>query len=63
MQMFFENWVSPFHSINTSFPEKRDLPKSLLTLYQSSEKKWIGIAPFASSFGKNVPLGLDATGH
>ena len=40
------------------FTEKRDLPKSLLTLYQSSEKKWIGIAPYAAHSGKTYPLDL-----
>ena len=40
------------------FPEKIDLPMSLLPLYQRSEKKWIGIAPYAAHSGKKYPLDL-----
>ena len=40
------------------FPEKNELPLSLLPLYQASEKKWIGIAPFAAHVGKMYPLDL-----
>ena len=40
------------------FPEKNELPLSLLPLYQASEKKWIGIAPFAAHAGKMYPLDL-----
>jgi len=40
------------------FPEKNELPPSLLPLYQASEKKWIGIAPFAAHAGKMYPLDL-----
>ena len=40
------------------FPEKNELPPSLLPLYQASEKKWIGIAPFAAHPGKMYPLDL-----
>ena len=40
------------------FPEKKELPNRLLTLYQSSEKKWIGIAPFSAHQGKMYPLDL-----
>ena len=40
------------------FPLKKELPKSLLPIYHSSEKKWIGIAPFATHLGKLYPLDL-----
>ena len=40
------------------FPEKNKLPQSLYPLYQTSEKKWIGIAPFAAHVGKMYPLDL-----
>ena len=40
------------------FPEKNELPLSLLLRYQTSEKKWIGIAPFAAHPGKMYPLDL-----
>ena len=40
------------------FPNKRELPESILPLYQTNEKKWIGIAPFASHRGKMYPLDL-----
>lgn len=40
------------------FPEKKGLPKTLLPLHQSSEKKWIGMAPFAAHSGKMYPLDL-----
>ena len=40
------------------FPEKRELPQSILHLYQTDEKKWIGIAPFAGHIGKMYPLDL-----
>lgn len=40
------------------FPEKNKLPSSLLPLFQASEKKWIGIAPFAAHVGKMYPLDL-----
>jgi ADP-heptose:LPS heptosyltransferase len=40
------------------FPEKKGLPQSIASLYGSSEKKWIGIAPFATHLGKMYPLDL-----
>lgn len=40
------------------FPQKKELPNHLQPLYQSSEKKWIGIAPFATHQGKMYPLDL-----
>jgi ADP-heptose:LPS heptosyltransferase len=40
------------------FPKKNELPLSLLSRYQTSEKKWIGIAPFAAHTGKMYPLDL-----
>lgn len=40
------------------FPLKKELPKPLLTIFHSSEKKWIGIAPFATHLGKMYPFDL-----
>lgn len=40
------------------FPEKNQIPEQLLPLFNSSEKKWIGIAPFAAHSGKMYPLDL-----
>ena len=40
------------------FPEKTELPPHLYPLYQTSERKWIGIAPFAAHPGKIYPLDL-----
>ena len=40
------------------FPEKKELPTSLLPLFQTSERKWIGISPFAAHPGKMYPLDL-----
>ena len=40
------------------FPEKRELHERLLPLYQTNDKKWIGIAPFAAHSGKMYPLDL-----
>ena len=40
------------------FPEKKELPQSIESLFGSSEKKWIGIAPFANHQGKIYPLDL-----
>ena len=40
------------------FPEKKELPQSIGSLFGSNEKKWIGIAPFATHEGKMYPLDL-----
>ena len=40
------------------FPGKKELPQSIGSLFGSSEKKWIGIAPFATHQGKMYPLDL-----
>ena len=40
------------------FPDKNPLPENLLSLYNESEIKWIGVAPFASFPGKTYPLDL-----
>ena len=39
-------------------PETPELPKGLPQALEHSTKKWIGIAPFASSEGKTYPLDL-----
>ena len=38
------------------FSFKREFPKSILTHFEAKNKKWIGIAPFASFEGKMYPL-------
>lgn len=48
----------PFSFEQQEFPEKKELPQSILFLYGNSEKKWIGIAPFAAHLGKIYPLDL-----
>ena len=40
------------------FPEKKELPQSIESFFGRSEKKWIGIAPFANHQGKIYPLDL-----
>ena len=40
------------------FPDKNPVPQPLLPLYNQSERKWIGIAPFASYSGKTYPPDL-----
>ena len=40
------------------FPNKNPIPKNFTNLYNETEKKWIGIAPFASYSGKTYPLDL-----
>lgn len=40
------------------FPEKKELPQFIIPLHQISDKKWIGMAPFAAHSGKMYPLDL-----
>lgn len=54
----FRKLGAPVALEQPEFPEKNEIPKQLLTLFQNSEKKWIGIAPFAAHPGKMYPLDL-----
>ena len=40
------------------FPHKNPIPINFLNFFNNSERKWIGIAPFASYSGKTYPLDL-----
>ena len=40
------------------FPDKKPIPEKFINLYNQSDRKWIGIAPFASYKGKTYPLDL-----
>lgn len=40
------------------FPDKKPIPENFINLYNQSDRKWIGIAPFASYKGKTYPLDL-----
>jgi len=40
------------------YPDKKALPEALMPIFQETEKKWIGIAPFATHLGKTYPLDL-----
>jgi len=54
----FRNLGFPISMEGNNFPKKRRIPKKLLSLFNESSKKWIGIAPFASHPGKSYPLDL-----
>ena len=40
------------------FPHKNPIPENFLKLFNETDRKWIGIAPFASYSGKTYPLDL-----
>ena len=40
------------------FPDKNPIPENFTNLCNETDKKWIGIAPFASYSGKTYPLDL-----
>ena len=40
------------------FPDKKPIPEKFLKLFNVTDRKWIGIAPFASYSGKTYPLDL-----
>ena len=40
------------------FPDKNPIPENFTTLFNQTDRKWIGIAPFASYSGKTYPLDL-----
>ena len=40
------------------FPDKNSIPENFTNLCNETDKKWIGIAPFASYSGKTYPLDL-----
>jgi ADP-heptose:LPS heptosyltransferase len=48
----------PIQMEHHEFPEKPPLPQGILSLFGDSQKKWIGIAPFAAHSGKRYPLDL-----
>lgn len=54
----FENLGFSINLENASFPNPKTIDKSILSLIGKSDKKLVGIAPFAAHEGKMYPLDL-----